>query len=148
MLLRQTHVYTLCQGYNCIKYLCLPAKCNYVYTYTTQYRKCAVMILIDIIIFISSSDDFNLYRRWVFDCEILLIVNCKFFHNSQSKESQEKNTQLVIYCSLGNSQSLKSQSDLYSAIRNRLTTQSKPDLRYTISISSTALCDSHVLVEL
>ena len=33
-------------------------------------------------------------------------------------------------CPLGNSQSLESQSGLYSAIRNRLTTQSKPDLRY------------------
>ena len=35
-------------------------------------------------------------------------------------------------CPLGNSQSLESQSGLYSAIRNRLTTQSKPDLRYMI----------------
>ena len=33
-------------------------------------------------------------------------------------------------CLLGNSQSLESQSGLYSAIRNRLTTQSKPGLRY------------------
>ena len=31
-----------------------------------------------------------LYRRSGFDCEILLIANCEFFHNSQSKESQEK----------------------------------------------------------
>ena len=30
------------------------------------------------------------YRRSGFDCEILLIENCEFFHNSQSKESQEK----------------------------------------------------------
>ena len=30
------------------------------------------------------------YRRSGFDCEILLIANCEFFHNSQSKESQEK----------------------------------------------------------
>ena len=36
-------------------------------------------------------------------------------------------------CPLGNSQSLESQSGLYSAIRNRLTTQSKPDLRYMAS---------------
>ena len=35
-----------------------------------------------------------------------------------------------VACPLGNSQSLKSQSGLYSAIRNRLTTQSKPGLRY------------------
>ena len=70
------------------------------------------------------------YRRSGFDCEILLIANCEFFHNSQSKVSQEKITQLIIYCPLGNSQSLKSKSRLYSAIRNSLTTQSKPDLRY------------------
>ena len=30
------------------------------------------------------------YRRPGFDCEILLIANCEFFYNSQSKESQEK----------------------------------------------------------
>ena len=30
------------------------------------------------------------YRRSGFDCEILLIANCEFFHNSQSKESQLK----------------------------------------------------------
>ena len=30
------------------------------------------------------------YRRSDFNCEILLIANCKFFHNSQSKESQVK----------------------------------------------------------
>ena len=30
-----------------------------------------------------------IYRR-SFDYEILLIANCEFFHNSQSKESQEK----------------------------------------------------------
>ena len=30
------------------------------------------------------------YRRSDFDCEILLIANCEFFHNSQSKESQVK----------------------------------------------------------
>ena len=40
------------------------------------------------------------------------------------KNRRKKNTQLIIYCPLGNSQSLKSQSGLYSAIRNRLTTQS------------------------
>ena len=28
------------------------------------------------------------YHRLGFDYEILLIVNCKFFRNSQSKESQ------------------------------------------------------------
>ena len=59
----------------------------------------------------------------------VLIANCEFFHNSQSKESQEKDYS-IIYCPLGNSQPLKSQSRLYSAIRNSLTTQSKPDLRY------------------
>ena len=32
----------------------------------------------------------TLYCRSGFDCEILLIANCEFFHNSQSKESQEK----------------------------------------------------------
>ena len=31
-----------------------------------------------------------IYRRPGFDCEILLIANCEFFYNSQSKESQEK----------------------------------------------------------
>ena len=30
------------------------------------------------------------YRRSGFDCEILLIANCEFFLNSQSKESQLK----------------------------------------------------------
>ena len=30
------------------------------------------------------------YRRSGFDCEILLIANCEFLHNSQSKESQLK----------------------------------------------------------
>ena len=30
------------------------------------------------------------YRRSDFDCEILLIANCEFFHNSRSKESQVK----------------------------------------------------------
>ena len=30
------------------------------------------------------------YCRLGFDCEILLIVNCEFFHNLQSNESQEK----------------------------------------------------------
>ena len=34
-----------------------------------------------------------------------------------------------VACPLGNLQSLKSQSGLYSAICNRLTTQSKPDIR-------------------
>ena len=38
--------------------------------------------------------------------------------------------QLIMACPLGISQSLESQSRLYSAIRNRLTTQSKPDLLY------------------
>ena len=33
---------------------------------------------------------YPLYRRSGFDCEILLIANCEFFHNSQSKELQEK----------------------------------------------------------
>ena len=47
------------------------------------------------------------------------------------KNCRKKNTQLIIYCPLGNSQSLKSQSGLYSAIRKRLTTQSKLDLWYT-----------------
>ena len=32
----------------------------------------------------------RVYRRPGFDCEILLIANCEFFYNSQSKESQEK----------------------------------------------------------
>ena len=32
----------------------------------------------------------ELYHRSDFDCEILLIANCEYFHNSQSKESQEK----------------------------------------------------------
>ena len=48
------------------------------------------------------------------------------------KNRRKKNTQLIMACPLGNSQSLESQSGLYSAIRNRLTTQSKPDLRYVL----------------
>ena len=36
------------------------------------------------------STDSMIYRRSGFDCEILLIANCEFFLNSQSKESQEK----------------------------------------------------------
>ncbi len=32
----------------------------------------------------------NEYRRLGFDCEILLIANCEFLHNSQSNESQLK----------------------------------------------------------
>ena len=32
----------------------------------------------------------DIYCRSDFDCEILLIANCEFFHNSQSKESQVK----------------------------------------------------------
>ena len=68
----------------------------------------------------------HVYRRSGFDCEILLIAN------RNQKNRRKKNTQLIIYCPLGNSQSLKSQSASYSAIRNRLTTQSKPDPRYTV----------------
>ena len=34
--------------------------------------------------------DIIIYRRSDFDCEILLIANCEFFHNSQSKELQVK----------------------------------------------------------
>ena len=36
------------------------------------------------------STDSMIYHRSGFDCEILLIANCEFFLNSQSKESQEK----------------------------------------------------------
>ena len=36
--------------------------------------------------------DITKYRRSGFDCEILLTANCEFFHNSQSKESQEKDS--------------------------------------------------------
>ena len=36
------------------------------------------------------ADDLMGYRRPGFDCDILLIANCEFFYNSQSKESQEK----------------------------------------------------------
>ena len=50
--------------------------------------------------------------------------------------------QLIIYCPLGNSQSLKSQSDLYSTIRNSLTTQSKPDLRYIIESVDSIIIES------
>ena len=162
------------------------------------------------------------YRRPGFECEILLIMNCEFLYETQSKESQEKeyamnitrehtpfvkctcvcsgsdckhtrvlilhmfdllahscrssrkrfinsSSQLSTYqhpakcncgsssinspphnviCSItshasiakiegvafpfGNSQSLESQSGLYSTIRNRLTMHSKPDLWYII----------------
>ena len=71
------------------------------------------------------------YRRSGFDCEILSLRIESFSIIRNQKNRRKKNTQLIIYCRLGNSQSLKSQSGLYSAIRNRLTTQSKPDLRYT-----------------
>ena len=74
-----------------------------------------------------------IYRRSGFDCEILLLRIASFPIIHNQKNSRKKNAQLMIilYCPLGNSQSLKSQSGLYSAIRNRLTTQSKPDLQYT-----------------
>ena len=38
-----------------------------------------------------------------------------------------------VACPLGNSQSFESQSGLYTTIRNRLTTHSKPNLQYTIN---------------
>ena len=71
------------------------------------------------------------YRRSGFDCEILLLRIESFSIIRNQKNRKKKNTQLIIYCLLGNSQSLKSQSGLYSTIRNRLTTQSNPNLRYT-----------------
>ena len=71
------------------------------------------------------------YRRSGFDCEILLLRIASFSIIRNQKNRRKKNTQLIIYCPLGNSKSLESQSGLCSAIRNRLTTQSKPDLRYT-----------------
>ena len=71
------------------------------------------------------------YRRSGFDCEILLLRITSFSIICNQNNRRKKNTQLIIYCLLGNSQSLNTQSGLYSAIRNRLTTQSKPDLRYT-----------------
>ena len=71
------------------------------------------------------------YRRSGFDCEILLLRIASFSIIRNQKNRRKKNTQLIIYCPFGNSQSLKSQSGLYSAILNRLTTQSKPDPRYT-----------------
>ena len=52
------------------------------------------------------------------------------------KNRRKKNKKLIMACPLGNSQSLESQSGLYSAIRNRLTTQSKPDLRYPLQIQT------------
>ena len=39
--------------------------------------------------YLSSMTYDSKYSRSGFDCEILLIANCEFFHNSQSKESQE-----------------------------------------------------------
>ena len=71
------------------------------------------------------------YRRSGFDCDILLLRIASFSIIRNQKNRRKKNTQLIIYCPLGNSQSLQSQSGLYSTIRNRLTTQSKPDPRYT-----------------
>ena len=71
------------------------------------------------------------YRRSGFDCEILLLRITSFFIIRNQKNCRKKNTQLILYCPLGNSQSLKSQSGMYSAIGNRLSTQSKPDLQYT-----------------
>ena len=50
------------------------------------YRVCMVYDH-DIVCFLYNK---ILYRRSGFDCEILLIANCGVFHNSQSKESQEK----------------------------------------------------------
>ena len=59
-----------------------------------------------------------------------LLRIASFSITRNQKNRRKKNMQLIIYCPLGISQSLKLQSGLYSAIRNRLTTQSKPDLRY------------------
>ena len=71
------------------------------------------------------------YRTSGFDYEILLLRIASFSKIHNQKNRRKKNTKLIIYCPLGNSQSLISQSGSYSAIRNRLTTQSKPDLWYT-----------------
>ena len=40
------------------------------------------------------------YSRSGFECEILLIANCEFFHNSQIKESQENNIAIYMYTQL------------------------------------------------
>ena len=40
----------------------------------------------------------ELYRRSGFNCEILLIVNCNFFYDLQSKESQVKEYAMNITC--------------------------------------------------
>ena len=71
------------------------------------------------------------YHRSGFDCEILLLRIASFSIIRNQKNRRKNNMQLIIYCPLSNSQSLKSQSGLYSTIRNRLTTQSKPDIQYT-----------------
>ena len=71
------------------------------------------------------------YRTSGFDYEILLLRIASFSKIHNQKNRRKKNTKLIIYCPLGNSQSLISQSGSYSTICNRLTTQSKPDLRYT-----------------
>ena len=68
-------------------------------------------------------------RRSGFDCEILMIAIASFSITRNQKDRREKNTQLIMACPLGNSQSLESQFGLYSAIRKRLNTQSKPDPR-------------------
>ena len=60
------------------------------------------------------------------------IASFSITHNQ--KNCRKKNKQLIMACPLGNSQSLESQFGLYSAIRNRVTMQSKPDLRYGITI--------------
>ena len=67
---------------------------------------------------------------WVLIVRFFSLRIANFSITRNQKNRRKKNMQLIIYCPLGNSQSLKSQFGLYSTIRNCLTTQSKPDLQY------------------
>ena len=70
---------------------------------------------------------------WVLIARFFCLRIASLSITRNQKNRRKKNTQLIIYCPLGNSQSLKSQSRLYSAIRNSLTTLSKPVLRYVLT---------------
>ena len=63
------------------------------------------------------------YCRTGFDCEILLIVNCKFFHTAQSKQLQEKEYAMNnITCDLTPfAQTLNTCSHLHSTEQSRTT---------------------------
>ena len=74
----------LCNSQHLIENTTWPAvTITHVYCTTIAYILCTTVYSI-------YGTMWCIYRRSGFDCEILLIANCEFFHNSQSKESQEK----------------------------------------------------------